>query len=181
MNIYTIDNKFIGYLAKKENKVAFNKASKERSRPYVGVIIEVGAFNYFAPMSSRDMRKNRSNNTFHLFSKEQNLGVIHVNNMIPVPDNRFVKLLNYNKISSQKYKKLIAIQVEILSESAFQKELTEKAINLYNVVSDPNNNTRDARFLKKLSNDFKSLEKHCQHLTLENFEKQIKNDIEFDL
>lgn len=183
MKLYTLDNKYIELLSEIENKIAYNKSNGSRSRPYIGVVLEINNLKYFAPMSSKDMRNNRSNYTFHVLSKEQNLGVIHLNNMIPVPDERFLQEIDWKNIVNEKYQNLIKIQIGVIRRKQFRNEVINKALNLYQIVTDSENQTTNALFLKKLSNNFKELELHCITYRESNTSKKTKSDpeISFDL
>ena len=49
LKIYYIDNNYINYLRKFDNRVAYNKT---KTRPYVGVVYTFNKETYFAPLSS---------------------------------------------------------------------------------------------------------------------------------
>ena len=49
LKIYYIDNNYINYLRKFDNRVAYNKS---KARPYVGVVYTFNNQTYFAPLSS---------------------------------------------------------------------------------------------------------------------------------
>ncbi len=49
LKIYYLDDDYINYLRKFDNKVAYNKNS---TRSYVGVVYTINELNYFAPLSS---------------------------------------------------------------------------------------------------------------------------------
>ena len=49
LRLYRITDKYIWYLKCRDSKVQDNKNKK---RPYVGVVLHVGSFQYFVPMES---------------------------------------------------------------------------------------------------------------------------------
>lgn len=49
MKFYNIKDSYIEYLRGYDDKVSENKSEK---RPYVGIVLQVGMMNYFAPFSS---------------------------------------------------------------------------------------------------------------------------------
>ncbi len=49
MKFYHIKEEYIDYLRSFDSNVAINK---NESRPYVGVILEIGAIKYYAPFTS---------------------------------------------------------------------------------------------------------------------------------
>ncbi len=63
LKFYNIDDKYIQYLYKFDNKVPFNKNSK---RPYIGIVLEINGITYFAPMFSPKQQhsKYKSNATY---------------------------------------------------------------------------------------------------------------------
>ncbi|WP_415736733.1 type III toxin-antitoxin system ToxN/AbiQ family toxin, partial [Taylorella equigenitalis] len=128
--------------------------------PYIGVVFEIHIFQYFAPLSSKDFRNKKSNDTFHLISESENLGVIHINNMIPVINLNMISEIDINNIKNISYKNLLDNQARILRNETFTNILITKAESLYQSVTKESNINRQDRFYKKLSNDFKNLEEY---------------------
>lgn len=53
MKIYSISDKYISYLREKNPNVYSNKIeSRTHTRKYIGVVISIGEFKYYIPMSS---------------------------------------------------------------------------------------------------------------------------------
>lgn len=142
LNLYTIETAYIDYLRKYEKlyNVFDNKESEDnKSRKYLGVVLNIGDYKYYAPLSSpkssdyivcggkKMIRKSiipiiritdeRRDGTLEL------KGTLKLSNMIPVPD----QVITYYDISREKdtdYKILVE------KEYAFIKK-NEKLILKY--------------------------------------------------
>ena len=75
LNLYSVNDEYIKYLRKFENKVYDNKEEiRKYERKYVGVVLEINSLNYYVPMSSQktsdyiDKKNKRSVCTFLFFS-----------------------------------------------------------------------------------------------------------------
>jgi len=94
--IVKVDSKHCDYLRKFDNRVAYNKDSKEL-RPFIGILFTINDIKYFAPLTSPKLKHKKMKNTID-FIKIGNgtLGAINFNNMIPVKDNNYV-LIDLNR------------------------------------------------------------------------------------
>ena len=53
LRLYTVDNQYIKYLQQFEENVLYGDGEKyQTERKYLGVILEINEFKYFAPLSS---------------------------------------------------------------------------------------------------------------------------------
>jgi len=86
VDIVYIDTKYVNYLLERDDRVCFNKGAR---RPYLGPVLKVNGFDYFAPMSSSyggkkvDKFPEKENDTFLPINNCKD-GGIKFNNMIPV-------------------------------------------------------------------------------------------------
>lgn len=53
LKIYYLDENYVEYLRKFDDRVYYNK---ESSRPYIGVVYMYNNINYFAPLSSPKLK-----------------------------------------------------------------------------------------------------------------------------
>lgn len=90
--IVKVDHEYCDYLRKFDNKVCYNKGSKEL-RPFIGILFTVNNYEYFAPLSSPKEKHKKMKNTLD-FVKIDNgkLGAVNFNNMI------LVQSINYKLI-----------------------------------------------------------------------------------
>ncbi len=112
LKLYIIENEYINYLRKFDNKVAYNKNKK---RPFIGVVYENHNHKYFAPLSSPKLKHQKLNpKALDIFKiKNGELGIININNMIPVPDFVLIELLPI--INDNKYKQLLINQLTYIN------------------------------------------------------------------
>lgn len=149
MRFYTIKDDFINQMKALEPKIHNNYGI---SRPYVGVLLPVNGLNYYAPLSSHKEKQDSIRNitVFKLHEKgnpENKLGVIHINNMCPVPLDQLVDVVID---VSTKYGRLLQNQYEYILHN--QDAIQAQAQKLYEKVS------KGDSFLSKMSCDFKVLE-----------------------
>lgn len=112
LKLYFIDNEYIEYLRKYDNRVAFNKMP---SRPYIGVVYLYHNFTYFAPLSSpKPKHLLMNNNIIDLFKIENGkLGVINLNNMIPCTEKVLTEAIPI--VNDKKYKILLENQLNYIN------------------------------------------------------------------
>lgn len=82
--IVKIDYQYCDFLRKFDNKVCYNAGTKQL-RPFIGVLFEINEKEYYAPLSSPKAKHKLLKNKLDLIKIDGgNLGVININNMIPV-------------------------------------------------------------------------------------------------
>lgn len=147
LKFYNIDDKYISYLYNFDNKVPFNKNSK---RPYIGIVLEINGIKYFAPMfSPKQQHSKYKANATHI-RIGSNMGMIKLNNMIPVEDKN-LKLINFNNIKDKKYRTLLIQQNNFIQLNT--EKIRDMANKLYKFV------TIDKKeFFINICCDFKLLE-----------------------
>ena len=148
--VYYMKDEYIDYLSKYDNRVPFNKG---QTRPYVGVVVKHNGIDYFAPLSSPKPKHQLLKNGLDVFKiKEGKLGIINLNNMIPVKPENVIKI-NLD-LKPQAYKNLINNQIQFINNnknSLFKK--VERLLKLYENKSIPQLNKRCC--------NFELLEKKC--------------------
>ena len=84
--ICSITNQYVEYLRNFDDVVRENK---EERRRYIGVVFEINNQKYYAPLSSPKKNMKNKWKAPDIFKIDKGyLGVINLNNMIPVPDSR---------------------------------------------------------------------------------------------
>lgn len=147
LKIYKVDEKYISYLKQFDINVKLNKGEK---RPYIGVVLEINNFKYFAPMASpKPKHKNMKNSLDFIKINEGNQGAINLNNMIPVIDHAII-IYDINSEPNDTYKQLLFDQVAFINKNS--EKITTNAKKLYEKVTIYNS------FLKERCVDFKLLE-----------------------
>lgn len=115
LNFYTINDNYINYISDFDKHIAYNK---NQTRPYVGVIIIIESYFYFAPLFSPKVKhKNYKDNlTFFKIQETKTkryLGLIRFSDMIPVPLKCITPLLTL-KIKVTVIKGLFTNSIRIL-------------------------------------------------------------------
>lgn len=113
LKLYYLDNKYVDFLRKSDPRVAYNK---NQTRPYIGVVYTYNDFKYFAPLSSPKPKhlKMNSRNIDIFKIRNGELGIINLNNMIPVPEQCLIDC--FSKIDNSKYKTLLENQINYINK-----------------------------------------------------------------
>ena len=132
IKFYTVNEEYINYLSKFDNHVSWNK---EQKRPYVGIVLRVEKYLYFAPLYSYKIGydKYKDNPSFLRVEnrKGKNVSIIRFTEMIPVPETA-IQLLDFN-IRGNKYRDLLQAESDFINNN--KNIVYSKARKLYkNVV-----------------------------------------------
>ena len=85
--MYEVSPRYVQYLSVYQEHL-FTTSGEKASRKYIGVILEINNFKYFAPLSSfKEKHKKMSEGVD--FIKLKNYAVLNINNMIPVPEGEY--------------------------------------------------------------------------------------------
>ncbi len=155
LKLYEINTNYISYLRTYEPHLFFNKEeSKLNYRKYIGIVLEINDFQYFAPLSSfKDKHKKMKEKVD--FIKLKDYAVINLNNMFPVPQSEY-KYVDVSKEKNLQYRVLLMAEYRVVQ--VLQKRIIKNAEIVYKHKILNGNNTS----LSKRCNDFKVLEKACQ-------------------
>ena len=152
MQFYHIDPQYISELIKIAPHVYFSK----ETRPYIGVVLSVNGLDYFAPLSSPKSKHPALSKPVvfkitDLRDSNKSLGVIQLNNMIPVPPEKITRV--EFKSLEVRYKYLLLTQYKFLIKN--KEKIQDTAVELYTraTAGEP---------LAKICNDFKALESYYQ-------------------
>ena len=135
MQFYTVSNDYISYLKTLDPKVPDNYAG---SRPYVGIVLDIGGHKYLAPLTSYKLKQDKllpTNATIfkiHEKGKELNkLGMLHINNMIPVLASEIKPVVF--AAHPNHYQELLKKQIDFIKSN--QDEIKKRALYLYKLVT----------------------------------------------
>lgn len=167
MDWYVVDKKYINYLKQADPRVGYVEYG-DRMKLHVGILLTIGAFHYYVPISSaKPKHQNMSNSLdFHKLQDESSgylYAVLNINNMIPVPDN-CVTQLKYNQIAhfrsfkneKEKTDYVYLLQKEKALIDKVQDTLQIKALKLYQKCTDKPDSSLASRCC-----NFKMLEGKC--------------------
>lgn len=152
LRIYRIDDRYIRFLRSRDGKVQDNK---NRRRPYVGVVLLIGGYQYFVPMESPKPNHQNIKPGKHILKLDNgNLGLLGFNNMVPVHKDALI-VFNIDKEPDENYRNLLKRQAAICNR--MKADILNHASRTYfDVVNNKN------KFLVNISCDFKKLEKACK-------------------
>lgn len=169
MYLCSIEDRYIEYLRQFDDIVLINKDSK---RKYVGVLFQIGTFNYYAPLSSpKPKHLNISDKAPDIFKiGNGKLGVINLNNMIPVPEGEIIRI-DIENIDDEKYKNLLRDQARFIN--SHREKIKKKAMVLYSIVNSNSNPN-----LNKRCCNYKLLEIKCKEYETDALIEEIATTIE---
>lgn len=152
MKLYCVDDDYINYLRKFDDKVPYNK---KRTRPYVGIVYIHNGYKYFAPLSSfKPKHLNMSPRALDIWKISYGeLGIVNFNNMVPCPGDVLTELLPI--VSDEKYKLLLEKQISSINADR---------VALLNKIERFRNKYENNLLPKNISDrccDFRLLEEKC--------------------
>jgi protein AbiQ len=156
MFLYTIDTDYIEFLARFQEHIWINEENN-RLRPYVGVVLDIGEYQYYAPLSSpkpKHLHMKDRLDFIRLEYKGTLKGVINLNNIIPVSDSLVTKI-DIQSIVDVNYKNLL--NVEMIDIRRKRSIIQRNAKTVYNKVTKFNHEIQNAKLIA-LSYNFLLLE-----------------------
>ena len=163
LKLYTVNMKYIRNLHNQGDDHVFSVSPQigKSNRPFVGIVIICDKKQYCIPLSSpKPKHENMKNGVdFHrvLDSKGKLIGVLDLNNMIPVREDVLeeivVKIYPHDSPKVRHYKNLVTDQLNYCRQN--QAIIIAKANKLYRMVNGQNANAS----LKKRCLNWNRLEK----------------------
>ena len=162
---YVVNKEYVSYLKKFDDKVE-NINYSEKLKPYIGILITINEINYYVPISSvkeKHYKMNEDMDFIKLMENDRILGVLNLNNMIPI-DNQNVKVLKYKEIEDyrkfkndkEKHLYISFLSFELGLINGKIDKIKSNAVELYNEkINRPN-----SKISKRCCN-FKLLEEKC--------------------
>ena len=154
-----IKGEYIEYLRHFDDTVRIDLTG---TRKYIGILFKVNGQKYYAPLASPKKKYYRiSDKALDLYKLDGGkLGVINLNNMIPVPDSAVI-FINIEDEPNYKYRNLLRDQARIIMSN--REVIKNKAKVLYSVV-----NSGEQPNLNKRCSKFKLLEEKCKIYEVED-------------
>ena len=152
INIYGVKDAYIKYLSQYQEHLFLHEGGAF-GRKYIGTVLEINGFFYFAPLSSFKSKHTKMNESVD-FIKIKDYAVININNMIPVPKEQLIEL-DINAEKDPHYKFLLQSESREINR---QKNRIRKNAE---IVYSHKKRNKDSTPLAKRTNDFEMLEKKC--------------------
>ena len=153
LKLYEINPKYIKYLAQYQEHIFISDGNKA-SRKYIGIVLQINAMNYFAPLSSFKPKHKKMKESVD-FIKIRDYAVININNMVPVPEGEY-HLVDVNGTKDMQYRYLMQ------AESREINRQRNRIIKNADIVYKHKLRNGDTTPLARRTNDFKELEKRCK-------------------
>ena len=162
---YIVKKDYVSYLQKDDNKVA-NIDYKVKLKPYIGIIVNINNFNYYVPISSvkeKHYSIKEDMDFIKISQKNKILGVLNLNNMIPILDEeicilKYKDIEKYRNFNSEREKKLyislLNFELKLINKKI--EKIRKSALKLY---KEKQNNPNS--LISKRCCDFKLLERMC--------------------
>ena len=151
MKFYEVDNDYINYLSEYEPRLFHNKKPLQiQERKFIGIVLEVNGFKYFAPLSSFKNKHRNINKQIDCI-KIAELAVINLNNMFPIPEGLYT-YIDFSEINDIKYRNLLFKEYNIIKDLQDKISKNAKAIYAHKLIN------KDITPLAKRCNDFLKLE-----------------------
>ena len=139
LKFYTVSTAYLDHLQAVEPKVYYSKGDGYiNAKPYIGIVLDVAGHKFIAPLTSykpkQDGIKSSSLSVFKLHERgnpSNKLGMISLNNMIPILDSQ-ISLLDLPAQQSS-YKKLLYKQFEFIKSNS--DEIKDRAAKLHHQVT----------------------------------------------
>lgn len=135
MKLFTIDSNYIDYLKQFDKNVMNHFGDKyNKTRKYIGILLEVNGFKYLAPLSSPKKTdyledgkiRNSIVSLIRIVYENRLLGTIKLSNMIPVFNEKVIEYYVLEKETDLKYKDLVFNELKFIYQN---KELIIKNAN----------------------------------------------------
>lgn len=131
MQFYHVDDAYISYLRKFDDKVSENKKEK---RPYVGIVFEIAGIKYYAPFTSpKPKHRTMKNGKDFLKIKDGIYGAINFNNMIPVPDSALI-FFDFRQETDLQYRNLLTKQYREIRDN--KEEIKKNSTRTSHVIDE---------------------------------------------
>ncbi len=171
LKLYSVSDKYIEYLRNTVDIHVFANTDDYyvHTRKYVGIVLEIGSYKYYVPMSSpkkTDYMYDRSGHKavrksiipiIRMIDRSDDgsvelMGTLNLSNMIPVPEAE-LQLYDLDNEPDHAYKDLVQKEVRFINRHT--KEILKNANVIYNQKQ---NGSTEIGYLKSTL-DFKALEK----------------------
>ena len=154
LKLYEINAGYVAYLSSYAPHLFQNRRSGQKNeRKYIGVVLHINDFDYFAPLSSfKD--KHRLMKEGLDFIKIKDYAVINLNNMFPVPPSE-AKYVDIRGERDPHYRALLLAEYRYIK--SIQEKIRKNAQNVYRIKQKDG----ESSALARRCNDFLLLEKVC--------------------
>ena len=169
---YIINAEYLKYLHQNDSEVYYNQTNHTLKKPFIGIVVGLGEYKYFIPMTSAkekhikwknisethfllyelvDKECNIANQIYKNFSEKKKmhlLSVLDIKKMVPVPEGAY-EFIDFKQFEDIRYRKLFEKEYDFCLQ--IQEKILTKAEKLYD-------NQISSGVVRKMHCDFKRLE-----------------------
>lgn len=165
--LFELEKNYYNFMSKFDNKIMQNKNATIGTRPYVGIVLNINNYKYFAPLTSpkvKQKKKIKKHSIDMILIDNGIYGVININNMIPAK-YCFLKIKKYKieKNDSKdevQYKLLLANQIKWCNKN--KTLIKNNAEKVYKIKNNERAKSKHIIYLKDRCCNFKLLEEKCE-------------------
>ena len=166
--LFELEENYYNFLVKYDSKIMYNKNAPIGSRPYVGIVLDINNYKYFAPLTSPKPKQNKQkirHSIDMILIDNGKYGAINLNNMIPAK-LCFLKIKKYDILANdtlkeKQYKLLLANQIQWCNILNNKNLIKTNANQIYKIKNNNRVKNKNILKLKERCCDFKILEKQC--------------------
>ena len=149
---YTVDPDYLEYLNGIDSEVYYTSSYRNTIKPFVGIVVGIGSYNYFIPVSSAKEKhkkwKNVSDEHFLIYELVDNsiningdiykyysnekkmhiMSILDIKKMVPVPSGYFEKI-NFNELEDIRYQDLFRKEYAFCLK--IKENILKKVIKIY--------------------------------------------------
>ncbi|MCC8112302.1 MAG: type III toxin-antitoxin system ToxN/AbiQ family toxin [Ruminococcus sp.] len=152
IKLYEVNPAYVDYLVPLAPHLFHNKqAGQTNERKYIGIVLKINGFEYFAPLSSFKSKHRKIKESLDLI-KVKDYAVINLNTMFPVPKSERT-YVNIQAEKNLQYRNLLLAEYRVIN--SLQQKIRKNAMTLYQIKKRDGDKTA----LSKRCNDFLRLEK----------------------
>lgn len=178
MKLIEVTDEYIKYMKNYFFKTMLDnkEGSRKHGRKYLGVILLINDYRYFAPLSSPkqsdydlDGSIKKSTSSVLRIVKDYStnpklLGTIKLNNMLPIPENAII-IYDLANESDLKYKNLVIDEQDWIQQNTTKINKAAKKIYYFKIHEVNNKNGKNDKYLESIM-PFKEAEKKCDEYQL---------------
>lgn len=140
LKFYKVSDEYVNYCLNFDEKVAQTKEeNRDFERKYIGIILSIGEFNYFTPLSSHKIKHISMKEQIDFLKIEDKDGlyaVINLNNMIPIPD---IAIIDFNIDDEEDENKIFELYKTGKLKMYFSQDTIGELVYLTKIATTVNN------------------------------------------
>lgn len=157
LRIFRVTEEYVEYLRTFDDQV-HKHDDKKNTTPYLGIVLNINGFDYYAPMTSPKAKHKHMNDSYDFIKiKNGSYGAINLNNMIPILKGELIEF-DISTLTDEFKKNIFQNQAGFIRRNS--KYIQDTAEILYNMIINDKIN-KEEKLVARCCN-FKLLEEKSQ-------------------